>query len=491
MPNWVLKHKIKGTQVVVLKNNYYLYKIKSKWDSKKKRSTKITEKYLGKISEEGLTPAKHELIEQKYKNISVKEYGATYLMCEFSKDILSNLKEIFPNSWKEIYTIAMLRLFYKTHLKNLQFYYENSYLSEIIKDAELTQKFTGIFLRNLGTERELVLKYTNKFMVTNQTVVIDMTNIFSRSEGVVSAMLGHNKDKIYVPQVNLILIYSLDETIPIHFRMVSGSIRDVSIITKTVDEAQVKNAILIGDKGFDSEKNITKLNENSIRYIISLKRDNSLIDYSKIGERSNNAFAFDKRIIWFYTTTINQEKIITYYDPYLKAAEESDLIVRIKNLEEKAKKEELDIDELEKLDNYKKNLLTNNNRLGTLSIRTNVNEDEERIFQLLKSRIDIEQSFDTLKNNIEIERSYTRDDKQLEGWLFINFISLQLYYKLYALLLKNKMLNNYSPADIITHLKRINTLKINNKWQLAEIPKKTRETLKKLNINPDLLLKNG
>lgn len=490
MPEWVLKNKPKGTQIIFSNKAYYLYKIKSEWDSKKHRAKKITEKYLGKITEEGLIPPKQDIVEQKYKHISIKEYGATNFLYESSQDIILHLKEIFPDTWKEIYTMALFRILYKTHLKNLQFYYGNSYISEKIKGAELSQKSIGNFLRNLGTQRELVINYTNKFIVRGQTAIIDMTNIFSRSEGIVSAMLGHNKDKIYVPQVNLILIYSLDKMSPVHFRMVPGSIRDVSTITKTVDEAQVKNIILIGDKGFDSKNNIEKLKECEIKYIISLRRDSSLIDYSKVGEKHKNAFTFDERIIWFHSTQNGEkEKIITYIDPYLKAAEESDLMVRIKKLEEKSKVKKLDAEEDERLNKYHKNILVNNNQLGTLSIRTNVESNEEEIFQLLKSRVNIEQSFDTLKNNIEIEKSYVRDDKQMEGWLFINFIALQLYYKLYAILLKNKMLNNYSPADVLTHLKRISALKISNEWQIAEIPKKTKETLKKLGMEQNILLK--
>ena len=491
MPEWVLKNKTKGTQIIFSNKSYYLYKITSKWDSKKQRSKKITEKYLGKITEEGLIPPKQDIVEQKYRHISIKEYGATNFLYENSQDIILNLKNIFPDNWKEIYIMALLRLSYKTHLKNLQFYYENSYISEIIKDAKLSQKSIGNFLRNLGTQRELIINYTNKFIVTGQTAVIDMTNIFSRSDSVVSAMIGHNKDKIYVPQINLILIYSLDEMSPVHFRMVPGSIRDISIITKTVDETQIKNIVLIGDKGFDSKDNIEKLKDSGVKYIISSKRGSSLNDYSKIGEKHKNAFTFDERIIWFYTTQNGEkEKIITYLDPYLKACEESDLMVRIKKLEEKLKAGKLKTEDSERINKYNKDILANNNQLGTLSIRTNVEANEEEIFQLLKSRMNIEQSFDTLKNNIEIERSYVRDDKQMEGWLFINFIALQLYYKLYAVLLKKKMLNNYSPVDVLTHLKRISVLKIKDEWQIAEIPKKTRETIKKLGLPQNILLKS-
>ena len=77
----------------------------------------------------------------------------------------------------------------------------------------------------------------------------------------------------------------------------------------------------------------------------------------------------------------------------------------------------------------------------------------------MKSRVNVEQAFDTFKNVIEADRTYMRDDKQVDGWLFINFMAMQLYYKIYAILIKNKMLNEHSPLDIIIHLKRIYMLK--------------------------------
>jgi len=40
-PEWVLKHKTKGTEIRKIGNNYYLYKISSKWNSKNKRTGKF------------------------------------------------------------------------------------------------------------------------------------------------------------------------------------------------------------------------------------------------------------------------------------------------------------------------------------------------------------------------------------------------------------------------------------------------------------------
>jgi len=53
-----------------------------------------------------------------------------------------------------------------------------------------------------------------------------------------------------------------------------------------------------------------------------------------------------------------------------------------------------------------------------------------------------------------------RDDYQMQGWMFINFIALMLHYCIYNLLRKKGMLRHYSPRDVIEHLERICRLKI-------------------------------
>lgn len=59
MPEWVKKFRQKGTQISFIRGNYYLYKIKTIWDKEKKKPKKINEGYLGKITPEGVIPAKH------------------------------------------------------------------------------------------------------------------------------------------------------------------------------------------------------------------------------------------------------------------------------------------------------------------------------------------------------------------------------------------------------------------------------------------------
>lgn len=488
MPGWVLKQKRKGTQIIKIRGNYYLYKISSRWDPKKKRAVKVTEEYLGKITREGLVPPKHKRVEKMYEQISAKEFGAAHFLQAISQDVIDGLKKVYPYEWKELFLLSAFRLTEKSPLKHIGFYYDNSYLSEAIGGVRTSQKFLGPFLRGIGSRREAMKRFMRGFVIGTRYAIVDLTNIFSYSKGVVSAMLGHNKDDIYIPQVNLILVYSLDKLQPVYFRQVSGSVRDVSTVVRTANELAAENLVLIGDKGFHSDDNVDELRKNEIDYVLALRRNSRHIDYGRIIDGSRKKFEgyflYNKRHVWFYAEKINDsESTITYLDGTLKAEEENSLAIRIKQLENKSEEKELSESEQKQLTEYKTRLYGRSYRNGTLSVRTNLKESAEQVYQIMKSRVNVEQAFDTFKNVLEADRSYMRDDRQLEGWLFVNFIAMQLYYKIYALLMERKMLNSHSPMDVIIHLKRVYKLKVGDKWRLAEIPKRSRKIIKKLGID--------
>ncbi len=493
IPSWVLKYKKKGTEIHQRGNNYYLCKATSVWDKEIKRPRKITGEYLGKITKDGVIPPKHKRIEERYKQISVKEFGATYFLQSISQDIIDELKRAYPYDWKELFTLAIFRLTEKSPLKRISFYYHTSYLSESLKDVRTSQRFLGSFLGEIGSQRELMKQFMRSFVVGTEYAIIDVTNIFSYSQSVISAVLGHNKDKVYTPQVNLIMIYSLDKLQPVYFRQVAGSVRDVSTIVKTVNELGAENIVMIGDKGFHSDTNVRELQRNEIDYVLALKRNSRYINYARVREgnrkRFDGYFLYNKRHVWFYAEEINDsERVIVYLDETLKAEEESNLAMRIKNLEDKEK--ELSGDEEKQLTEYKTRLYDKSYRNGTLSVRTSLEKSAEEVYQIMKSRVNVEQVFDTFKNVLEADKSYMRGDEQLEGWLFVNFIAMQMYYKIYAILLQKKMLSNYSPMDVITCLKRVHKLKLRDRYQLAEIPKKSRDVIKKLEIDIPIT-KNG
>lgn len=469
-PEWVLKHKTKGTEIRKLGNYYYLYKIRSEYDKEKKRARKITEKFLGKITEEGLIKPKHERIIESQKNISVKEFGASRFISKESQDIIQHLKEIFPDTWKEIFTFSVFRFFYSSPVKNVQDHYQSSYISDIIPDAKVSPKTLGNLLHTIGQQRQLIKKFLSKYIVQEESIAIDLTHIFSLSENVISATLGRNSQQEYVPQINLLLLFSLERMRPIFYRLIPGSIRDVSSLLLSMEESHVKDIILVGDKGFYSSDNIKELDTKKIRYILPLRRNSQLIDYGPLMQAGKKQFdghfLFENRVIWHYEHATDGKRIVTFLDDRLKVEEERDFLIR-------AEGDKIKMDEFHE----------NESKFGTISIITGTELTPQRIFELLKSRVEIEVTFDTFKNVLNADRSYMRDDSAMEGWMFVNFIALLLYYKVYGLLISKDVLSKCSPKDVILHLSRVFNVRIGDNWVVSEIPKKTRLLIEKLGID--------
>ena len=391
---------------------------------------------------------------------------------------------MYPDKWKELFVFSVFRLLYNTPIKNLQAHYATSFISETLRDAHLSPKTVGDMLREVGKERENIKAFLKQFISGSEFAIIDLTHVFSLSENVISSVPGYNSKKEFLPQIHMIFLFSLDRHMPSYFRMVQGSIRDVSSLVLTVKESGVNNVVLIGDKGFYSEDNVLGLEAEKLHYILPLKRNSSLIDYSKIQKGDRRAldgyFMFEKRAVWYYSYKLkegelNGKMVIIFIDERLKAEEEKDYLSRIEKEDDKA------------LETFFKNQY----RLGTIAVITDMDELPERIYSLLKSRGEIERMFDTFKNVLNADRTYMRDDYQMEGWMFINFISLIFYYKIYSILEENQLLKKYSPNDVLIHLARIYKLKIQDKWITSEIPKKTKNITEKLNIhiniNPTIL----
>jgi hypothetical protein len=77
-----------------------------------------------------------------------------------------------------------------------------------------------------------------------------------------------------------------------------------------------------------------------------------------------------------------------------------------------------------------------------------------------------------------------QSDSSMEGWVFINHIATMLYYRIFNLLKNKDLLKSTSPLDLLLRLSRINKVKINSRWVLAEINSKTSKLMAKLDLHP-------
>ena len=475
-PQWALKHKKKGTELRLINGYYYLYAVTSKWDPEKKRARKITGKLLGKITKEkGFIESDKQKLRKRELTVSrltVKEYGIYSFIQVHLKQYTVLLQKHFPEQWQNILALSYGRFVYQSPMKDMDFHYRHSYLSEHYRGLNLSPKSLTGFLRDLGAMRKNITEFFKEFSKANDNILFDGTDLISHSRKMEVAKLSKSKKGYYDTLANLMFAFSVGLQLPIYYRIVPGNIKDIKSFKLCLEESQIKDAVIIADKGFYSEKNINQLKQEMLSFIIPLRRNNRQIKYNKIKSTDkvvfNGFFKHEGRIIWYYTYSAGSETICLYLDEELKIQETKDYLNRI----------EVFPDEYSINDFHQKQ-----HSFGTIALLHNVNKSPEKIYVDYKSRMQIEGMIDTLKNVVQADKSYMQNEQALEAWMFINFIALHWYYKIYQILVTYNLNKKYSPMDFILFLKEIRKVKINKKWYLAEITKKTKDLLETVNIH--------
>ncbi len=475
-PSWATKYKGKKTELRLLNGRYYLYEVSSRWDPEKKRAKKITGKLLGRITKEKgfIESDKNKLRKRaiKLSKISIKEYG----MVSFLKSHLGEYKELlkkhFPEQWETILVLVFNRLTEQSSMKNMEYHYLQSYISFEYPNLTLSPSSLTTTLRDIGVQRETITNFFQEFKHDNDNIIFDGTDLLTKSKNMSLPELSKSKQGVFTNLANIMFVFSVTLKLPIYYRIMSGDIKDIKAFSLCLRESKISNAVVIVDKGFYSKGNIKNLKEEKLRYIIPLRRNNKDINYEPIisGDKQNlvGFFKFEKRIIWYYFSNTEEKERVVYIDEELKTREIKDYLNRIEKLPEK-----YDIETFHK----------RQYQFGTITLLHNTNKTPNELFVDYKSRNQIENMIDIMKNSLSSDKSYMQNEYALEAWMFINFIAIHWYYKIYQLLVKNKLNSRYSPLDIIKFLLKIRKIKINNQWITEEITKKTKLLLDKLEIN--------
>jgi transposase len=327
-------------------------------------------------------------------------------------------------------------------------------------------------LREVGGQRLGIVEFLKRFNKGSEYVLIDTTHVISLSKAMNINQIGYNSKREFDPQVNIMFIFSTDAQTPVYYRIIAGNIREISAMKLSLQESELQNVVLIGDKGFYSLTNEQELQNEKIHYILPLRRNCSQIDYSPVIQQNRRTydgyFLYEDRAIWYYCRKGEKSDIIVFIDDWLKWNEEKDYLQRIEN-----KREGYTLEEFHQ----------KQHTFGTIAVITDLKEKTAQdCYNYYKNRVQIETMIDAFKNIIDADRTYMRGEKEMETWMFINYIALLFYYRTLHLLNAKKMSKKYSPREMLLHLARIKKLFIHNNWVISEIPKKTLAVLELLNI---------
>ena len=491
-PGWAVKFRRPGTELRRVNDALYkLYECSSVYDREKKRARKITGKYLGSITETGgFKESRKRIMEREIEELKadkpadireprigeVKEYGLSDYILQQQKPCVERLKEVFPQEWSRIVSLAYCRLRFQSPMRRVSGDFSDSFLSEKIGTRGLSANALSGFLHDLGTHRDKITEFMRGYIDADDNIIFDGTDQLSASRCMDYPQLTKTKTGTFDTAVNIMWIFNCAKHLPVYYRLMPGSIKDVSAFKVCVEDSGMRNGVAIIDKGFQSASNIEKLDELGIKFIMSLRRSTKGLDYSIFASRTNEgadgAFLYRKRPIWWKRFGIDGHEVFLYLDEAHRSDESEDYMRRV-----------FDPDmEGYTMENYKAKAL----QFGTLALMTTSGKDAEQVYLDYKTRGDVEQAIDAFKNIIEADHSYMQDEKSLEAWTFICLIALQWYYDLSERLKKAEMCNKFAPMDMVRSLSRVRTVRVDKKWIPAEVMKKDRQLVQAagLDITP-------
>ena len=461
---------------------YYVYQISSKWNAEKKRPQKVTGKSIGKITEaDGFIPNANGMKLMQEKGVlpgtkpTIRNYGAYEMLRQLSPALEENLRQYFPDLFREIRTIALLRLVEGvTSAKMIRPIFLDSCLSDLCGDIALSESSVRGLITKIGMMQDKVEAFMKAQVMPGTKLLFDGTSIFTRSSDSLSAK-GYNPNHSLNPQARLLYVFEKDSHKPVFYRVLQGSVVDKSAFIDTVNAAGCKDCIIIADKGFYSKKNLSALMEAGMRFILPLQENTVNVEaefYSNPDDHKfDGIFTYNKRPVWFRKKKSGAQGnyIYTFRDD-IRTAEMRERFV------EAAEK---DCGEEE----YKPMDVLNNVRLGYFSFCSNMDISPKEIYLHYKERWDIEQCFDYLKNSVLNSASHAHTDDYFRGWTFLNHISLLYYYGLLNALRNTKLDEKYSAEDMLKLTKNIyKIVSADGQYTISTIQTKTQEMLELLGV---------
>ena len=456
-PDWVEKHRGEGKEIKMIGGRYYLtsYEYRTVDGRRKKVSTGT----LGTIRPEGLIPSCKKGQTIRSQVTAPLEYGASFLLESLGNNILSNLNETFSSKLSnQIFEMAKIGLVSPSPFKRMELIYSNSYDSRLRPNLPLSPSTITSVLNEIGSNREAQLNFMRKYYDGTEFIIFDGTRLVSHSLG----EKGYNHCNIDNPQMNLQYCFSLrPEKKPIYFKGFTGDKTDISILKTCIRESGLNNMIFIADKGYYSGSNAEELTKNGISYIMPVKRCDKRIDYASIDMSSMDGFdgffSFQSRPIFYKTIQRASAAGAKGTDAKGETEEPKPSETIVLYFDQKMRGKEIMDSTCGKdggIDDLKERKFRS---MGTIALATTIKEEKtpKEIYEIYKERELIEDANDAYKNVMRKNASYLQDTNSYYGWLFINHITLLLYYRVYNKIKEKGMTSKYSVADVIEQAKRI------------------------------------
>ena len=507
--SYIIKQKIKG--------RIYLYKAESYWD-KDKQQARQKRIYIGP-EEEHPKKVKRRL---QIESVITRNLGNIKLLQSVAKEtgLKKILTDIFPDCCEEILALCYYDIMEGTASYKFPYWHNEQNLPGVKKmhSANISKLYDCIGGRQ--KERMDFIKKWTLQINPQEGIYYDITSLSSYSTNIDFIEWGYNRDGENLPQINMGLVCCQKQSLPFFYTVFPGSIADVSTIKnhlKYLKILKLKDVLHIQDKGFCSVANILEMHKNNMKFIqplsFSWKKVKELVRNNKeVLHRSDNAFQYNEEIISHTLSSIELEGV--KFDAHLYLNEKAEIdqkhLFLSKLLEIETKFKQSTFASKTEFDKYNNDHISDKFRQffswnkKTKKVQRNHNEidnylaylgyfvfasnckhfNKTMVLNQYRNKDVIEKMFDVVKNEMDGNRLRVHSTVNMDGKLFIKFITLIIYLKLSRMMKDHDLFKKWSLREVLLELRKIKITYIDNHEPIiSEISKKQRELLQKFNVD--------
>jgi hypothetical protein len=442
-PEWATKFRTKGTELRCIAGKYYLYEYKNAFDPIANKTKKISGKLIGRITEEfGLTlgdKAKLRLgINAALSPITQPENKVSSYIIENFNAILPKISKHFPEFFKEVFFLIYLRLIYQASIEDVHKLSIHSWLGKKLKIENFTKKYVAEVLQYMGT---IVHKQNLQMVKQNakkEYIVISTNGIKAMQDSITNNPFFFHKKAMY----NLIYYFDTNTNEPTHYKLVKNSNEENFLPLNSHINIKSNNFIYIGSFNRNENKNITHLASMGVHYITSIDKSDSLLGYISFEEEDfiehENVFIYEGNKLLFQEYKASaQSRIIIYFDKKLK------------------EKEEAHFQSIQVKTSTPQNLETSLLYGITVLLTSDNHYDASKIFTLYKRYEQLKPQIDTFASILQKDNAYLFNPQIMEGWLFLNHLSLKKYHKIYNSIITKMGHMEHSAVEIMLILSNL------------------------------------
>jgi transposase len=428
----------------------------------------------------------------------------------------------------EIFAVALFECVENAALYRSENWIDDTILAE--ENLAVSKSSVGRLVEETGTDEAAVSVFFQEWIKAlgyPKVLVHDTTSISSYAEKISLIEYGYNRDREKLPQLNFGMVYTAKEQLPLLYRLIPGSIPDVSTLKGTsrlLEEYGLKHFTYALDRGYYSKANILDMLAEKIQFTIGaplyvsdikkiLNKHRSRLEKIESGLLvGDESYRYGKDILLLKGEKKRGRSHKLGVHIFMNRKRRSQAIHELDTLflsiqdQFKCEAFKSKADALEWCEEkfpVKSSLYEVQRRKGKFELKVPEDAYAEKIknlgiFIILNSdpkadaldtlyanrkRDAVEKLFDILKNSTPNRRLHVASDTKAKGKMFIAFIAVILHVLMENKLRKQGLINSVTVNQAFDLLRKIRIgITSGGGKVLQEIPSKTRKLLENMNI---------